>query len=718
MPRKKKSKLSAAMLARIKKNQQLKREMAKDDKSNVEEEISLEEPELIQEDKPKPAKKKRKSAAQKKRDAALARRREALLKQMNGSQKKTITTSVSAPPVEKKIEKLDIQEDMRSPICCVLGHVDTGKTKILDYIRKTNVQNKEVGGITQQIGASYFPIEDIRRRTMKISGKLDIDYKLPGLLIIDTPGHDTFTNLRERGTSLCDVAILVVDIMHGVEQQTIESIGILKKAQVPFVIALNKIDRLVDWKETKDEYIETTLTKQNKKTLDHFEERVKDIKYILAQYSVNALLYYKNQKKKKILSMVPVSAHTGEGIPDLLALIMFLTQKWMSKSLTLVGKLSCSVMEVKTERGIGTTIDVILSNGVLRVNDKIILATLNGTVTTSIRGLLTPKPLCELRVKGDYIHHKEIKASMGVKIIGNDLENVIAGTSLYKITERDTEESINKKKELAMQHVDEVLESLATNSSKTHDGGVYVKASTLGSLEALVKLLKSSDIPISLVGIGDLTKRDIIKTCALRDENEYSHDPCIVAFNLNSKPDIEKMAEKEGIKVFKGEIVYNLVDMYKKYLETCKKEIEDDHTELNIYPCKLEILPQFVFAKRNPLIFGVKLLEGQLKIGTPIIIPEKNISLGNIVSIQKNNKELRRQIKIGEEVCVRIEESSSSSVDKPKHYMYGRQFDEKDILYSNINRASIDFMKKYHKDDLSKKDWLLVLKLKQLLEIL
>lgn len=730
-----KSKLSSATKERLKLIQQKKaeereriRKEAEEKRLQEEEEERLREEELKKQQQANAVPvvpKKKKSAAQKKRAKKLAAKRQTLLRmkdqqQMGGSSPKPVATPLTqAQIVEKQVqEKLDVQENMRSPIVCVLGHVDTGKTKILDYIRQTKVQDGEVGGITQQIGASYFPIENIRRRTMEISGKLNIDYQLPGLLIIDTPGHDTFTNLRERGTSLCDVAILVIDIMHGIEQQTLESIEILKKAKVPFVIALNKVDRLVGWQSTPDEYIEKTLSKQSAKTMEHYRQRVKDIKYKLNQHSVTSLLYYKNTKKKKIISMVPVSAHTGEGIPDLLALVVFLTQKFMTTNLTLVGNLSCSVMEVKTEVGVGSTIDVILSNGVLHEHDKIILATLNGPVVTSIRGLLTPKPLRELRVKGSYINHKEITASMGVRIIGNDLDHVVAGTPLLRIEPSDTAEEIEAKKVQVMKYVSDVMDNFVFDEK-----GVFVKASTLGSLEALISLLKRENIPIAMAGIGKLTKKDMIRASAMRDEGQYSTDPIILAFNIKPEKEILAMAQKDNVQLFSAEIVYNLLDMYARYIEETTKASKQDHQDLDIMPCELQILDQYVFNRANPFVFGVKLLAGKLRVGTPIIVPPNEhhrgvMHLGMLTSIQRNNKEVTNQVKIGDEVCIKIEEvDSMKEQGEPVHYLYKRQFSDADHLYSRLSRQSIDYLKQFYENEFTKDDWMLVIKIKKILNI-
>lgn len=387
------------------------------------------------------------------------------------------------------------KDNLRSPICCILGHVDTGKTKLLDKIRQTNVQEGEAGGITQQIGATFFPIEAVITKTemMREPGQPN-GYNLPGLLVIDTPGHESFTNLRSRGSSLCNIAVLVVDIVHGLEQQTIESLNLLRSRKTPFIVALNKIDRLYDWETHANYPTRKTLALQKKHVLKEFEDRVTKTIVEFAEQGLNAALYWENKNLGRTVSLVPTSAITGEGIPDLLHLLIDLTQTRMTERLMYLTELECTVLEVKVIEGLGTTIDVVLSNGVLNESDKICVCGLNGPIITQIRALLTPQPMRELRVKSAYVHHKQVKASLGVKIAAPDLEKAVAGARLMVITEDDDEDDI---KELVMGDLVNLLTSIDKSGK-----GVCVQASTLGSLEALLSFLESSKIPVSGINIG------------------------------------------------------------------------------------------------------------------------------------------------------------------------------------------------------------------------
>lgn len=716
---------NAAMIAKIKQMQELKRQ--EEERIRLEEERirKEEEEELIKEEEENKRKEvERLERARKKEEEIAKQKREG--RYMTKAQKKkweqkraraVITSSVAldkskeeeviteAQEKEIKIkESVKIDENIRSPICCVLGHVDTGKTKILDYIRKTNIQDKEVGGITQQIGASYFPIENIRQKTKDIEGRFDIDYNIPGILMIDTPGHESFSNLRHRGSSLCDIAILIVDIVHGLEKQTIESIKILKEKNIPFIVALNKIDRIYDWQPIKDAHIHKTIKQQNKHSIEELESRILGIKTELAEQGLNTQEYMKNKQLKQVYSLVPVSAITGEGIPDLLALMVFLTQKWMTKKLTISEELECSVMEVKTEEGLGTTLDVILSDGILHEGDKIIMASLNGPVVTNIRSLLTPKPMKEMRVKNEYINHKMIKASMGLKIVANDLENIVAGSSVIRIDKDDTNNIIEQKKEQIMQDVNQILDS-----KNFKDEGVYVKASTLGSLEAFLTLLKQEKIPVSGASIGPIFKKDLMRAsrALINDKREYS---VILVFNMKISSEMEQIAKKDGVHLITGEIVYNIVDSFKKYYKDIKEVKKESNKDTAIFPCVLQMMgKKFVFNRKNPFVFGVTVNAGKLKLGTPLIVPDTKIVLGKVTSIEKEHKKIDIA-EVGSEVCIKVD-TDDSSVTIDRHFSNDSQ------LMSNINRESIDCLKEHYKDEMSRDDWMLVIEMKKVLEI-
>jgi translation initiation factor 5B len=322
--------------------------------------------------------------------------------------------------------------DLRCPIAVIMGHVDTGKTKLLDKIRKTNVQEGEAGGITQQIGATYFEKKTLEAQTAKLNATEQFDIKIPGMLVIDTPGHESFSNLRSRGSSLCDVAILVVDLMHGLEQQTIESLNMLRNRKVPFVVALNKVDRCYAWKTCKDTPIRDALKEQAEGTVSEFRSRALDAKVQLQEQGVNSNLYWEmgdeDWTNSDFIPLVPTSAITGEGVQDVLMLLCQMAQRKIWKKLMWCANLEATVLEVKAIDGLGMTVDVLVVNGYLKEGDKAVFCTLDGPIVTEIRGLLTPPPSREMRVKSEYIHHKQIKGALGVKVIGTGLEKVMAGT--------------------------------------------------------------------------------------------------------------------------------------------------------------------------------------------------------------------------------------------------------------------------------------------------
>ncbi|CUM67135.1 uncharacterized protein PRCAT00004825001 [Priceomyces carsonii] len=628
-----------------------------------------------------------------------------------------VTTKEVNPQVEEEnnissvSQKATLKEkEMRSPICCILGHVDTGKTKLLDKIRQTNVQGGEAGGITQQIGATYFPVESIKQKTAVMSQYEKQLFEVPGLLIIDTPGHESFSNLRSRGSSLCNIAILVIDIMHGLEQQTIESIRLLRERKAPFVVALNKIDRLYDWKPIPNNSFRDSYSKQNKSVQSEFQNRLEQIKVALAEQGLNSELYFQNKNMSKYVSIVPTSAVTGEGVPDLLWLLLELTQKRMSKQLMYLSTIEATILEVKVVEGFGYTIDVILSNGILREGDRIVLCGLNGPIATNIRALLTPPPSRELRIKSEYVHLKEVKAALGVKIAANDLEKAVAGSRLVVVGEDDDEEEI-------MEEVMDDLTGLLDSVDKS-GRGVSVQASTLGSLEALLDFLKDMKIPVMSIGLGPVFKRDVMRATTMLDKApEYA---VMLCFDVKVDKEAQQYADEQNIKIFNADIIYHLFDAFTEYQKKLLEVRRRDFLDYAVFPCVLKTIQ--IINKRNPMIIGVDVVEGALRVGTPICAvrqdpatKEPNVMvLGKVVSLEVNHKsvEIVKKGQTAAGVAVRLENPSSAQPT------WGRHVDESDNLYSLISRKSIDTLKDpAFRDSVSRDDWLLLKKLKPIFDI-
>ncbi|KAF6199286.1 hypothetical protein GE061_007312 [Apolygus lucorum] len=623
----------------------------------------------------------KKTDAQKKREKALSRIRK---RQEEAEKKRTV-------------------DELRAAVVCVLGHVDTGKTKILDKLRRTNVQDGEAGGITQQIGATNVPIENIKENCRHVKGFSQLEIKIPGLLIIDTPGHESFSNLRSRGSSLCDIAILVVDIMHGLEPQTIESLNLLKDRKTPFVVALNKIDRLYDWQTMNRKDVRDIIKAQAPNTQMEFDQRTNEVILQFAEQGMNAALFYNNPDVRSYVSLVPTSAVTGEGMGNLLALIVESCQTMLAKRLMFSEELQATVLEVKAISGLGTTIDVILVNGTLREGDTAILAGTDAPIVTQIRSLLMPQPMKELRVKNAYIEYKEIRAAQGVKIAAKDLEKVIAGLNLRVAKFPDEVEVYKEEVARELKH--------ALSSIKMAERGVYVQASTLGSLEALLEFLRTSKIPYSNIRIGPVVKKDVMKaSIMLEHDSQYA---VILAFDVKIERDAQDLADSLGVKIFQADIIYHLFDKFMAFREELKARKREEFKSVAVFPCKLRILPQFVFNSRDPIVMGVMIEAGIVKEGTPICVPSKEfVDLGIVTSIENNHKPVESARK-GMEVCIKIEAIPGES---PK--MFGRHFDDKDFLISKISRQSIDACKNYFRDDLVNTDWQLMVELKKLFQIL
>jgi len=602
------------------------------------------------------------------------------------------------------------RDNLRCPIVVIMGHVDTGKTKLLDKIRHTNVQEGEAGGITQQIGATFFEKKTLEVQTAKLNEIEKFEFTVPGMLVIDTPGHESFTNLRSRGSSLCDVAILVVDLMHGLEQQTIESLNMLKSKGTPFVVALNKIDRCYNWKTCPDTPIREALAAQEEGTIGEFRSRAASAKLQLQEQGINSNIYWEmgddDWSNSDFVPLVPTSAISGEGVQDILMLLCQMAQRKLWEQLMWCANLQATVLEVKAIDGLGMTVDVLVVNGYLREGDRVALCTLDGPVITEIRGLLTPPPSREMRIKADYIHHKEIKGALGVKLIGNNLDKVMAGTSVMVVGSDDEEEDIKA----------EVMSDLTKLKSKlsVDKKGVMVQASTLGALEALLQFLREDTnppIPVSAIGIGTINKKDVTKI-SIMNEKGCPEFATILAFDVQINREATEHAVEMGVRIFTAEIIYHLFDQFTRYMDELTEKKRADAAAVAVFPSIVKILPQHIFNAKDPIIVGMEVVEGILKVGTPLCVPAKDyLHVGKVISIESNGKE-QQTVRKGASVAVKIENESNPTIT------YGRQFDSTHSLYSTLSRSSIDALKENFKDKLENEDWRLVIKMKKVFGIL
>ncbi len=571
---------------------------------------------------------------------------------------------------------------LRQPVVVVLGHVDSGKTSLLDKIRGTAVQSREVGGITQHIGASYFPIETIKEITGKLFDQLSkSENPVPGLLVIDTPGHEVFANLRMRGGSAADIAIVVVDVNKGLEAQTIESLDILKNRKVPFVIALNKIDQISGWKKNNSILIAEQLKIQDPTILSYLDEKVYNVVGALSRLGYSSEAFWRVKDFTKELAIVPVSAVKGTGIPELLAVLVGLTQQYLSKRLERhETETKGIVLEVNDEIGLGPSANVILLDGTLKHGDRIVVAKKDSVTVTKIKALLLPKPLDEMRDPRDKFRHVDkVIAAAGLKITSPDLEGVLAGSPLYVVKSPEDEERLKS-------NIESEIKSAIV---QTESNGVILRCDTIGSIEAITELLKKENVPIKSTDLGNITRKDVLSASAVREKDRYLG--VVLGFNVKVFEDAEKEAFERKIKIFNEKIIYNLVRSYSEWV-TYEKVHEDSIVFNEIPPiCKFQFLKGYVFRRNNPAVFGAEILIGKLKQKTSVI-NEKGKKIGIIHQIQNEGKNLEVAAK-GTQVALSIKEPT-----------VGRQINEGDVFYTDLNSREARLLLERFSDRLSEEE--------------
>lgn len=557
----------------------------------------------------------------------------------------------------KKTSKAKGKEStLRTPIVVVMGHVDHGKTTLLDKVRGTAVAKGEAGLITQHIGATEVPLDVVQDFCGSHFGK---EIQIPGLLFIDTPGHHAFTSMRSRGGSLADLAVLIVDVNEGFQPQTIESLSILKRFKTPFVVAANKMDRIGGWHGTPNAPFAKSLKAQSDRVSEALDTRLYELVGELYKYGFDADRYDRITDFTRTVGIVPISAITGEGVPDLLMILVGLAQRFLKDNLqlTATGPGLGTILEVKEEKGLGTTLDVILYNGEFFAGDTVIVGTSREPLVTKIRALLKPKPLAEIRSEERFLPVKHVSAASGVKVSAPKLDNALAGSTIRVVSNPDELEALSRelKSELDAVRID------------TENEGVIIKSDTIGSLEALVGELKAKDIHIHYADVGPVSRRDVIRAAAINDPLLSA----ILGFNVDILPDAISEIQKTLVPVFSSDIIYTIIESYEHWVEEQKIKMEQERLEAVIRPGAVRLLPDCVFRQSKPAVVGVQVIGGIVRTQVNLM-REDGANVGVIKGIQAHN-ENQGSATAGQEVAI--------SIDGPT---VGRQIHEGDILYVNI----------------------------------
>ena len=617
--------------------------------------------------------------------------------------------SVTSEPKKKVIidipKEYEYDKSLKSPIISVMGHVDAGKSSLINIIKNINITDEEAGGITQSINSYFVKIDDIVDITKNITGKFQVEPKVPGILCIDTPGHMAFNKIREQSTGLCDIAIVAVDIVDGLKPQTIESIELLRDNRIPFIVAATKLDRVDGYKMTENISLRDALKEQTQDVKTMIEAHLNDMKYELDQLDIRSEFYFKNKKPQNTYSIVPISNKSKEGLADLLSLIIFMTENWMGKKITYEEEVKGVVMNNYNDKKDGWIIDLILKNGTIKVGDKYGVMSTEGPKSITVRNIIVDKK----RVFN-------VRASRGVKLIASNASNIYAGTQIIKITKKNSNDTLKE----VQKNFNKIW-----NSFELKKNGICVMANTFGQIDALYNVFK--DVNISHIDIGSITEKNINNVRGVIENYNDKENKCFIYFGKlteKEKDEFTKYCSKIDMMFISNDIVYQLLDDYKKYKQECIEERQKLLMSKGeaIYPCRLKIYKQHVYMKggASDIMLGVRVREGRVRIGMPInysvycdeskkvITSDKEPYLGIITSLQKNNEDIM-EANEGDDVCIRF--------DNPEGLLFGRHFGHTNKLISKLSRKSIDILKKDYRDKMKRKDWEMVVELKNELNI-
>ncbi len=564
-----------------------------------------------------------------------------------------------------------------------MGHIDSGKTTFLDKVKGTAIVSKEAGKITQHIGATEITIDVINNFCGHLAKKFNFELNIPGLLFIDTPGHNAFDNLRERGGSLADLVVLVVDINKGLQAQDIETLNILKMYKVPFIIAANKIDLMPGGWYQENYDITTNFNNQSKTVLENLDDKIYKIVGQLYDKGYLAERYDRVTDFTKTVAIIPTSILKSWGLPECVLFLSVLSQRFLGKKITidLEDKMQAAVLEVGDLKGLGTTADIIVYQGHLKLKDSVVFPTKSGIKETKIKSILKPNVMSAVDKKSPYKISEEVYAASGVKIIANGLEECLPGGII--VSSEDQE---------AIEH----LKNRSYTCFAKGERGAFLKADTLGSLEALQNLLTKNGICIACSDIGDITGKDLLEVKILNEEDK--DQGVLFLFNVKISKDFEDELIKNKIPIFKNNIIYKLIEEYQDWLTKQKKTETEKLLKEIIFPCKFKVLPNCIFRASKPAVVGVKILQGRL-------VPNSNIEchgevIGQVVNIQSEGSELEKAV-VDQEVAISIKDAT-----------YLKDFKEGDVLEVYISSTVIEKLEKLIDTELTNEEVFLLNEIK------
>ncbi len=553
----------------------------------------------------------------------------------------------------------------RQPIITLLGHVDHGKTTLLDTIRRTVVAAKEAGGITQAIGTTLIPSDNIKEISGKILEQFHFDIHIPGLLFIDTPGHEAFVTLRKRGGNIADLAILVVDIVEGFMPQTEESLEILKHTKTPFIVAINKIDRIRGWVPSENSSFIDSYSKQSSDVQQSFEDAFYKIVLQLSEHGFSADRFDRVTDFSKTVVCIPVSGKTGDGIPELLGVIVGLSQQYLKDELVTGEDSRGIVLEVKEFSGMGTTIDCVVYSGSIHKGDYIVIGG-KEIIIAKIRALMVPEPLRDIRVEKKFAQVEEVTAACGVKIAAPGINYVVAGYPIRTAKTFEKAESLMSEMEQEREEIELVTES----------EGIVLKSNTIGGLEALKYIFKS--YPIKSATIGQITKRDL----QTAETNQELIHRVVIGFDTQTGSEVLQYSKDKNIRIMESPVIYHLLDEYQKWKKDEKENLVKNELESVQRPAKLIFLPGTIFRASDPAIIGCEVQGGTIKPGYKLFKEKDLKKIGEIKQIQSQGQNVT-EAKNGDRVAVSI---SGPTV--------GRQIVESDIFYTDLSNSEYNILLK------------------------